>query len=1051
MRLFRLRAGLMASVLALGAVGAGISDTTPQARATASSSSSPSPSPSSSSPSTPTAAVPEAAASTSPVTPSLVEQSLNPGASITVAKQVQTPAVPPKPDVVLLVDNTGSMGSVITNVKNNLPTIVNQVFGVQPDSRFAVASFGDVGGGSRLFMLHQAFTADRAAIQRGVNALTASGGGDTPEDWGNALHEVATGAGGRNPFRDGASPIVVLVGDAPTHDPSNGRRFADVVKTLQSTGVKVLAVGVGGNGLDQTGQARQVTQATGGTYLQGINAGDVSNAIVQGLTNLPVVVSHRLVDCNPSLGVSLSPTSVQVTSGQTASFSERITVAPDAPQGSTLSCTVQFLLGPTAEPAYREQIRITVKDVTAPVVTVDDRTVEATGPDGAVIDYPASARDNVDGAVPVSCLPSSGTRFPLGKTTVTCTATDKAGNTGRDTAVFTVVDTTAPVVSVDDRTAEATGPDGAVITYPATATDIVDGDVKTVCEPPSGSTFPIGKTTVTCTATDAAGNTGRDTAEFTVTDSTGPLVTVEDTTAEATGPTGAVVEYPASAQDTVDGTVPVTCEPPSGSVFPIGATTVTCTATDSRENTGKDTAVVTVVDTTPPVVTVDDLTVEATGPAGAAVEYTATAVDIVDGPTTVTCTPPPGSTFPVGKTTVTCTSTDAHENTGTDTAEITVVDTTAPVVTVDDRTEPATGPDGAVIEYTATAQDLVDGPLAVTCTPLTGSTFPLGETIVTCTATDAAGNTGTDTAVFTVVDDGLPVVQVDDRTVRSLSPDGVPVAYTATAQDVVDGTLPTTCTPPSGSNFPLGKTTVTCTATDKAGNTGRDTAVVTVVLIPPVPVAPSADVAVTAAVNPQPAFTGGTVTATFTLTNAGPDPAANIVLTPGIPGPVTMVSLQDRCTARLPCTLAAGARIQVTTRLSYDKAVSGTLTGRVVGTPTDPRVANNTDTRPLRVLKPVLTAGPAVARLGDVVLAEGRDFPAGTVVQLKWSQGITAATVPVRVGADGTFRTQVLVLRKDRTGPRLLNATGPGYDPVTGPQVLVVPRSLQPPDFIGRG
>jgi uncharacterized repeat protein (TIGR01451 family) len=340
--------------------------------------------------------------------------------------------------------------------------------------------------------------------------------------------------------------------------------------------------------------------------------------------------------------------------------------------------------------------------------------------------------------------------------------------------------------------------------------------------------------------------------------------------------------------------------------------------------------------------------------------------------------------------------------------------------------------------------------VAVTCTPLSGSTFPVGTTTVTCTATDAAGNTGTDTAVFTVVDDGKPVVQVDDRTVRTLSRAGAPVTYTATAQDLVDGALPTTCTPPSGSNFPLGKTTVTCTATDKAGNTGSDTAVVTVILIPPVPVAPAADLAVTAAAGPQPAFTGGTVTATFTLTNAGPDNATNVVLTSGTPGSATVLSPQDRCTAAHPCTLPAGGRIQVTTRLSYDKATSGTLTARVAGTPTDPRTANNTDTVRLRVLQPVLTAGPAVARLGDVVLAEGRDFPAGTVVQLKWSQGITAATVPVRVGVDGTFRTQVLVLRKDRTGPRLLRATGPGYDPLTA-QVLVVPRSLQPPDFIGRG
>ena len=210
-------------------------------------------------------------------------------------------------------DNTGSMSGPIANVKENLPTIVSRVFAAQPDSRFAVASYGDARdvGGSRLFFLHQAFTDDRDAIQRGVNALTADDGGDTPEDWGNALFEVATGVGGRNTFREGASPIVVLVGDASSHDPSNGHSFTEIVRTLQANGVKVLAVDVNSpsDGLDgqrpsdgdyKNGQATLVTRATGGTYLQGIDADQVSNAIVQGLTNLPVAVTHRLVDCDRS-------------------------------------------------------------------------------------------------------------------------------------------------------------------------------------------------------------------------------------------------------------------------------------------------------------------------------------------------------------------------------------------------------------------------------------------------------------------------------------------------------------------------------------------------------------------------------------------------------------------------------------------------------------------------------------------------------------------------------------------------------------------------------
>ena len=50
--------------------------------------------------------------------------------------------------------------------------------------------------------------------------------------------------------------------------------------------------------------------------------------------------------------------------------------------------------------------------------------------------YTVTARDNLDGAVAVSCRPASGSRFRIGRTVVTCSATDTSGNTG--TAKFTV-------------------------------------------------------------------------------------------------------------------------------------------------------------------------------------------------------------------------------------------------------------------------------------------------------------------------------------------------------------------------------------------------------------------------------------------------------------------------------------------------------------------------------------------------------------------------------------------------------------------------------------
>src|SRR3989441_10533652 len=74
-------------------------------------------------------------------------------------------------------------------------------------------------------------------------------------------------------------------------------------------------------------------------------------------------------------------------------------------------------------------------------------------------------------------------------------------------------------------TVEATGPTGTVVSWndPAAA-DIVDGNVRVVCNPVSGSTFSLGITTVQCTATDAHGNTGRASFTVTVQDTTPPVI-----------------------------------------------------------------------------------------------------------------------------------------------------------------------------------------------------------------------------------------------------------------------------------------------------------------------------------------------------------------------------------------------------------------------------------------------------------------------------------------------------------------------------------------------
>jgi hypothetical protein len=243
-----------------------------------------------------------------------------------------------------------------------------------------------------------------------------------------------------------------------------------------------------------------------------------------------------------------------------------------------------------------------------------------------------------------------------------------------------------------DQVLEAESSAGTSFSWPdPTATDL-DGNATTVdCSPPSGTTFPIATTTVTCTATDtASGEQTSQTFTVTVRDTTPPTVDVPTgITTEATWPGGAVVVYPASASDSVDGSRPVGCSPAAGSMFALGTTTVTCTASDSRGNTGSSTFSVTVQDTTPPSVTVPpSITAEATGARGAVARFSASASDLVDPTPTLRCVPRSGSRFPVGTTTVTCFATDDSGNAADDSFTVTVEDTRPPKAVTKLRAKP---------------------------------------------------------------------------------------------------------------------------------------------------------------------------------------------------------------------------------------------------------------------------------------------------------------------------------------------------------------------------
>lgn len=232
--------------------------------------------------------------------------------------------------------------------------------------------------------------------------------------------------------------------------------------------------------------------------------------------------------------------------------------------------------------------------------------VEATSPSGAVATFEVSAESTTGAPVDLSCSHASGSTFPLGMTNVRCTGTLADGSTRSANFVVSVIDRTPPVLTLPaDILREATENGGAIVHFETSATDIADTHVPVQCSPASGSLFGIGTTEVRCSARDDSFNSTTRSFHVTVTESPEedppPVLTLPaDVSVEAATPDGTAVTFTATAHDETDGDLAVSCDPASGATFPLGATAVTCSATNARSISVTGTFQVSVVDTIAP-------------------------------------------------------------------------------------------------------------------------------------------------------------------------------------------------------------------------------------------------------------------------------------------------------------------------------------------------------------------------------------------------------------------------------------------------------------------
>ena len=409
--------------------------------------------------------------------------------------------------------------------------------------------------------------------------------------------------------------------------------------------------------------------------------------------------------------------------------------------------------------------------------------------------------------------------FPVTATTViTWTYDDGHGNTATQTQNVIINDTQAPVpdlATLADATAQC---EVTAVTAP-TATDNCSGTI-------TGTTtavFPIttqGTTLITWTYDDGHGNMSTQTQNIVVDDTEEPapdLATLADVTAQCevtavTAPT---------ATDNCSGTITGT----TTAVFPIttqGTTMITWTFDDGNGNTATQTQNIVIDDTmepTPDLASLADVNAQC--------EVTSITAPTATDNCTGTITGTTDAVFPIMATTVvTWTYDDGNGNTSTQTQNVVIEDTMAPVAdlpTLSDVTDLC-----EVATITApTATDNCAG--AITGT--SDVAFPVAATtVITWTYDDGHGNTSTQTQNVIILDDEAPVPDV--ATLADVTgPCQVTSVTAPTATDNCAGTVTGT----TNAVFPIadpGTTVITWTFTDANGNSATQTQNVIVVASP---------------------------------------------------------------------------------------------------------------------------------------------------------------------------------------------------------------------------
>ena len=419
-----------------------------------------------------------------------------------------------------------------------------------------------------------------------------------------------------------------------------------------------------------------------------------------------------------------------------------------------------------------------IQDTTPPTVTIlgdNPATVEV----GSTFNDPGATVYDQDGTSTYTTTGTVDTNL-VGTYTLTYTAVDNSGNQATATRTVSVVDTTAPVITLLGSSQVNVEVGSSYTDAGATATDNYDGDLTSqVVVVNNVDVNTLGSYTVTYGVSDSSSNAASVvTRTVNVIDQTAPTITILGDNPVTIEAGSTYTDAGATATDNYNNDV--TADITTASTVDsntIGSYTVTYTVNDASGNQATAVRTVIVEDSTPPTITLIGSNPASVEVGNSYSDAGATATDAYDGDITSSITTTSNVNInTVGSYTVTYTVTDSSSNSATATRTVNVVDTTAPVITLSGANPVDVDLGTTYNDAGATATDANDGDLTASITVSSNvDTNTVGTYTVTYTVSDAAGNQATETRTVNVVDNNNPTTHYIDIQGFAYSPSSITI------------------------------------------------------------------------------------------------------------------------------------------------------------------------------------------------------------------------------------------------------------------------------------